>query len=55
MQTHHRCRRLHPTQLAYVLNHAQDRALFVDLSFVPLVEAVCDHLVVIRFGNDANG
>ena len=40
--------RLHPTQLAYVLNHAQDRALFVDLSFVPLVEAVWDKLESVR-------
>ena len=36
--------RLHPTQVAYVLNHARDRALFVDLTFVPLVEAVWDQL-----------
>ncbi len=40
--------RLHPTQLVYVLNHAQDRALFVDLSFVPLVEAVWDQLQSVR-------
>ena len=40
--------RLHPTQLVYVLNHAQDRALFVDLSFVPLVEAVWDKLESVR-------
>jgi len=36
--------RLHPTELVYVLNHAQDRALFVDLTFVPLVETVWDKL-----------
>jgi acyl-CoA synthetase (AMP-forming)/AMP-acid ligase II len=40
--------RLHPTQLAYVLNHAQDRALFVDLTFVPLVEAVLHELEAVR-------
>jgi len=40
--------RLHPTQLVYVLNHAKDRALFVDLSFVPLVEAVWDQLESVR-------
>ena len=40
--------RLHPAELAYVLNHAQDRALFVDLSFVPLVEAVWDKLESVR-------
>jgi 3-(methylthio)propionyl---CoA ligase len=40
--------RLHPSQLVYVLNHARDRALFVDLSFVPLVEAVWDKLESVR-------
>jgi fatty-acyl-CoA synthase len=40
--------RLHPTQLVYVLNHAQARALFVDLSFVPLVEALWDKLESVR-------
>lgn len=36
--------RLHPTQLVYIVTHAQDRILFVDLTFVPLVEAVADQL-----------
>src|SRR5262245_63243554 len=40
--------RLHPSQLVYVLNHAEDRALFVDLTFVPLVEAVWDKLESVR-------
>ncbi len=40
--------RLHPTQLAYVLNHAADRALFVDLTFVPVVRAVRDQLASVR-------
>jgi fatty-acyl-CoA synthase len=40
--------RLHPTQLVYVLNHAQDRALFVDLTFLPLVEAIWDKLESVR-------
>jgi fatty-acyl-CoA synthase len=40
--------RLHANELVYVLNHARDRALFVDLSFVPLVEAVWDHLESVR-------
>ncbi|HEY5609069.1 MAG TPA: AMP-binding protein, partial [Alphaproteobacteria bacterium] len=30
--------RLHPGQIAYIVNHAEDAVLFVDLSFVPLVE-----------------
>lgn len=36
--------RLHPSQLVYVLNHAADRILFVDLTFVPLAEAVAEQL-----------
>ena len=36
--------RLHPSQLIYILNHAEDRFLFVDLTFVPLVEAIAEHL-----------
>jgi acyl-CoA synthetase (AMP-forming)/AMP-acid ligase II len=36
--------RLHPTQLVYIVTHAEDRVLFVDLTFVPLVEAVADQL-----------
>jgi fatty-acyl-CoA synthase len=40
--------RLHPSELVYVLNHARDRALFVDLTFVPLVEAIFDRLESVR-------
>ena len=36
--------RLHPTELVYIVNHAEDRILFVDLTFVPLAEAVADKL-----------
>lgn len=36
--------RLHPTQLVYIVSHADDRIIFVDLTFVPLVEAVADKL-----------
>lgn len=36
--------RLHPTQLVYIVTHAQDRVVFVDLTFVPLLEAVADKL-----------
>ena len=36
--------RLHPSQLVYMLNHAEDRILFVDLTFVPLAEAVWEQL-----------
>jgi acyl-CoA synthetase (AMP-forming)/AMP-acid ligase II len=30
--------RLFPEQIAYIANHAEDRCLFIDLTFVPLVE-----------------
>ncbi len=36
--------RLFPEQLAYVVNHAQDRIIFVDDSLVPLLEKVADQL-----------
>jgi fatty-acyl-CoA synthase len=32
--------RLHPEQLAYLINHAEDRLIFVDSTFLPLLEAV---------------
>ncbi|MBM3485870.1 MAG: long-chain-fatty-acid--CoA ligase [Alphaproteobacteria bacterium] len=37
--------RLFPDQVAYIANHAADKVLFVELSFVPLVEALADRLV----------
>ncbi|MDH3271710.1 MAG: long-chain fatty acid--CoA ligase [Gemmatimonadota bacterium] len=40
--------RLHPTELVYIVNHAADRVLFVDLTFVPLVEAVADQLTSVE-------
>ena len=32
--------RLFVEQLVYIINHAEDRILFVDLTFVPLIEAI---------------
>ncbi|WLI91277.1 3-(methylthio)propionyl-CoA ligase [Massilia sp. R2A-15] len=32
--------RLHPEQIAYIANHAEDQYLFFDLTFLPLIEAV---------------
>jgi fatty-acyl-CoA synthase len=32
--------RLFPEQIAWIMNHAEDKALFVDLTFVPLVEKI---------------
>lgn len=40
--------RLHPSQIAYILNHAEDKYLFVDLTFMPLIEAVHEHLEALQ-------
>ncbi len=36
--------RLHPDQVIYIMNHAEDRVLFFDKTFLPLVAAVKDQL-----------
>ncbi|HAG93087.1 MAG TPA: long-chain fatty acid--CoA ligase [Gammaproteobacteria bacterium] len=36
--------RLFPEQIVYILNHAEDEVLFLDLQFVPLIEAIRDQL-----------
>ncbi|SHL16473.1 fatty-acyl-CoA synthase [Roseovarius marisflavi] len=36
--------RLSQEQLVYIVNHAEDRILFIDTTFVPLIEAVRDQL-----------
>ena len=40
--------RLHPEQLAYICNHAEDQYLLFDLTFLPLVEAIAPHCKTIR-------
>ena len=40
--------RLHPTQIAYIVNHAEDRYVFVDLTFVPILEALASRLPSVR-------
>ena len=40
--------RLHPDQLAYIVNHAEDQLLCFDMSFLPLVEAVADRLPTVE-------
>ncbi len=32
--------RLHPEQIAYIANHAEDQYLFFDMNFLPIIEAV---------------
>ncbi len=40
--------RLFPDQLVYIVNHAEDAYVFVDLTFVPILEAVHDKLPDVR-------
>ncbi|MBV8602828.1 MAG: long-chain fatty acid--CoA ligase, partial [Candidatus Eremiobacteraeota bacterium] len=40
--------RLHPSQIAYIVNHAADKFVFVDLTFVPILEAIAAHLPTVR-------
>lgn len=35
--------RLHPEQIAWIINHAGDRVLCFDLTFLPIVEAIAAH------------
>src|SRR4051812_46131248 len=40
--------RLFPDQITYIANHAEDRLMFLDLTFVPLVEKLQDKLPTIE-------
>ena len=40
--------RLHPEQLAYICNHAEDQYLLFDFCFLPVVEAIAPHCKTIR-------
>ena len=40
--------RLFPEQIAYIANHAEDRYLFVDLTFVPLLEDLAAELTSVE-------
>ncbi|MDD0809600.1 long-chain-fatty-acid--CoA ligase [Curvibacter sp. RS43] len=45
----HTCNpRLHPEQLAYIINHADDEVVLFDTSFAPLVQAVAAHCPRVR-------
>ncbi|THH38596.1 long-chain-fatty-acid--CoA ligase [Aliishimia ponticola] len=50
--------RLPPQQLAYILNHAEDKVLFVERTFLPLVAAVKDecplleHIILMEGSDD---
>ncbi|MDH5675802.1 MAG: long-chain-fatty-acid--CoA ligase [Myxococcales bacterium] len=40
--------RLFPEQLVYIVNHAEDRYIFTDLTFVPLCEAIADKCETVK-------
>ncbi len=40
--------RLFPEQIAWIINHAEDRLIFVDLTFMPIIEALRDKLTTIE-------
>jgi fatty-acyl-CoA synthase len=40
--------RLAPDQLAYIINHAEDRAIFVDASLLPIIEPIRSQLKSVR-------
>ena len=40
--------RLHPDQVVYIADHAEDQALFFDLTFLPLVEAIAHRAGTIK-------
>ncbi|MGO4761898.1 3-(methylthio)propionyl-CoA ligase [Cupriavidus sp. 2KB_3] len=40
--------RLFPEQIAYIVNHAEDRYVFFDATFLPLVEGVAPHCPNVR-------
>lgn len=40
--------RLFPDQLAYIVNHAEDKFLLLDLSFVPIVEAIAERCPTVK-------
>ncbi len=40
--------RLHPDQVVYIADHAEDQVLFFDLTFLPLIEAIAGRVKTIR-------
>ncbi len=40
--------RLHPDQVVYIADHAEDQVLFFDMSFLPLIEAVASRVKTIK-------
>jgi 3-(methylthio)propionyl---CoA ligase len=45
----HTCNpRLHPQQLIYVINHAEDKVVFFDATFAPLVKGIAAHCPMVH-------
>ncbi len=40
--------RLFPEQIVYIINHAEDEYIFIDLTFLPLVEAIKDSITNVK-------
>ena len=40
--------RLFPEQIIYIINHAEDRYIFTDLTFVPLLEKIIDQIPQVK-------
>ena len=40
--------RLHPEQIAWIVNHAEDTLLFFDLTFLPIIEAIAPRCRTVR-------
>ncbi len=40
--------RLHPEQIAWIANHAEDQVLFFDLTFLPIIEGISAHCKTIK-------
>ena len=40
--------RLHPDQVVYIADHAEDQVLFFDLTFLPLIEAIASRVKTIK-------
>ena len=40
--------RLHPEQIAWIINHAEDKVLVFDITFLPIVEAIKDNIPTVK-------
>ncbi|CAN5906653.1 3-(methylthio)propionyl-CoA ligase [soil metagenome] len=40
--------RLHPEQISYIVNHAEDQYLLFDITFLPIIQAIASHCPTIK-------